>query len=74
MTFNKFQNSIPSELQNSYIKNYYNFAQKYEYCNDEYSIIACKNLEDLVIEGSTLHHCVGSMLILLEKDMNIYYF
>lgn len=43
-----------------YQETYYNKAKVFEYENDEYVIKACENLSDLIIEGETLHHCVGS--------------
>lgn len=36
-------------------------ALAYEYSNNEYSIIAPKDIADLVAEGKALNHCVGRM-------------
>lgn len=47
---------------NRYKEHYYSKACKYEYSNKEYSIIACKRMEELVSEGNVLHHCVGSYI------------
>lgn len=46
--------------QKAYIKNVYDNAVKYNYSDKQYLIKACEELTDLLIEGSTLHHCVGS--------------
>ena len=35
-------------------------AVKYEFEDDDYIIIACKQLEDLTKEGASLRHCVGT--------------
>lgn len=48
------------ELNKKYQENYYAKACEYEYSNSNYSIIACKSIEELYTEGSTLCHCVGS--------------
>ena len=48
------------EKQEKYISNVYNKAIKYNYSDENYSIKACEKLIELLIEGSTLHHCVGS--------------
>lgn len=53
---------IHSKAQENYDKHYYNFAKKLEFSNDIYSIIACKDLEDLLKEGRVLNHCVGSYI------------
>lgn len=49
-----------NDKQTRYIDNFYNKASKYDYSNDKYSIKACEKLIELSIEGTTLHHCVGS--------------
>ena len=41
---------------------------KYEYANDEYTMIIPKNLLDIVLEGHALHHCVGVTSYGSEKD------
>lgn len=46
-------------LQESY-QEFYPKAKKFEFSNEDYSIIACKQVSDLIIEGITLNHCVGS--------------
>lgn len=48
------------EKTKMYLEDHYSDAQKFEYENDKYSIIACKDLSELGREGSELHHCVGS--------------
>lgn len=48
------------DKQTQYIDNFYNKASKYNYSNDKYCIKACEKLIDLLLEGTTLHHCVGS--------------
>jgi hypothetical protein len=48
------------EKTKMYLEAHYPDAQKFEYENDKYSIIACKDLLELGREGSELHHCVGS--------------
>ena len=48
------------ELNDKYVKEVLPKVKEFEYANDNYSIIACNELKDLVIEGSTLGHCVGS--------------
>ena len=49
-----------AEKQKKYEETVYKDAVKYEYSNDDYSIIAAKKLADLLLEGNALHHCVGS--------------
>lgn len=46
-------------LQESY-QEFYPKAKKFEFSNENYSIIACKQVSDLITEGITLNHCVGS--------------
>ena len=46
--------------QQKYIENYYDKAKAFEYKNDQYTIVACKELVELQIEGRSLNHCVGS--------------
>ena len=41
---------------------------KYEYANDEYTMIIPENLLDIVLEGHALHHCVGVTSYGSEKD------
>lgn len=50
------------EVQENYLKNYYDRAKSFEYKDSDYQIIACKDLSDLVKEGRELHHCVGSYI------------
>lgn len=47
--------------QNKY-KEFYNKAKDLEYSNSEYSIIAVKDLKELITEGEKLHHCVSSYI------------
>ena len=49
-----------AEKQKKYEETVYKDAVKYEYSNNDYSIIAAKKLTDLLLEGNALHHCVGS--------------
>lgn len=42
-------------------------AAKYFWENDKYMIIPAGNCEELVEEGRTLHHCVGSSTIYMDK-------
>ena len=48
------------EKQNKYLENFYEKAKGLEMSDSNYSIIACKDLMDLVKEGRSLSHCVGS--------------
>lgn len=48
------------DKQNKYIENFYKKAIEYNYADDTYFIKACEELTDLLVEGNTLHHCVGS--------------
>ena len=50
------------EKQTKYLENFYKKAKALEMSNDTYSIIACKDLMDLVKEGRSLSHCVGSYI------------
>ena len=50
------------EKQNKYISKFYEEAKKLETNDDTYSIIAVKELIDLVKEGRSLNHCVGSYI------------
>lgn len=55
--------ALKNEENNTrYKENYYPKACEYEYSNDKYSIIACKSMEELTLEGTVLHHCVGSYI------------
>ena len=49
-----------TEKQERYTTSVYDKAIKYNYSDNDYSIKACEKLVELVVEGSTLHHCVGS--------------
>ena len=51
-----------TEKQRIYEEGTYKEAIKYEYSNNNYSIIAAKKLTDLLLEGNSLHHCVGSYI------------
>ena len=69
------------EKQNKYISEFYEKAKKLEMSDDTYSIIAVKELLDLVKEGRLLNHCVGSYvdsvsngreyILFLRKNNNI---
>jgi len=48
------------ELNEEYQQTILPKVKKFEYSNDNYLIIACPELKDLIHEGSELHHCVGS--------------
>lgn len=58
--YEKYRNATPAEMNERYKKSFYPITKAFEYKNDDYSIIACADLDDLVYEGSCLHHCVGS--------------
>ena len=34
--------------------------EKYEYANEDYTIVAPRRIEDIMMEGENLHHCLGS--------------
>lgn len=53
--------------QEDYERNVYSLASKFEYSNDDFSIIACKFLAELITEGNVLHHCVGSYTSSVSK-------
>lgn len=55
------------EQQKKYEESFYKDASKYDYSDEEYSIIACKKLVDLVFEGNVLNHCVGSYVNSVSK-------
>lgn len=46
--------------QKRYTKKYYRKAKAFETNNNDFSVIACKDLTELITEGRELHHCVGS--------------
>ena len=48
------------EKQKKYEENVYKEAVKFNYSDENFSIIACEKLTDLIVEGNTLNHCVGS--------------
>ncbi len=50
------------QRNDKYIAQFYPKAKEFEFKNDEYSIIACSDVSDLITEGSELHHCVGSYI------------
>lgn len=53
-------------------KKYTSVYNKFIYNNEEYSIIAPKNTNDIRYEGNILHHCVGSYVKdVLENVTNI---
>lgn len=62
--YNKYTDQIQAKkLQNAqqkYVENYYDKAKAFEYKNDQYTIVACKELVELQTEGKYLNHCVGS--------------
>ena len=43
---------------------------RYEYQNEEYMVIVPQNLIEIVVEGNTLHHCVGSSERYFERIMH----
>lgn len=51
-----------AEKQQNYLDKYYEEAKKLEISDDTYSIIAVKDLMDLIKEGQDLYHCVGSYI------------
>ena len=62
--YNKWQSQEEEvrlkSLNDDYTEKFLPEVKKLEYSNDKYSIIACNKLSELLYEGSTLHHCVGS--------------
>jgi len=48
------------EKNERYIEKYYPEASKFAFKDDEFSIFPCSDLNQLVEEGSALHHCVGT--------------
>ncbi len=56
------KNHVDESFNLNYQKEYYNLAKKFEYSNDNYSIIACKDLSELHYEEKALNHCVGSYI------------
>ena len=56
-----------NDKQTQYINNVYNEASKYNYSDAEYCIVACEKLVELLVEGTTLHHCVGSYIDSVSK-------
>lgn len=73
-------------VNKNYHDYYYDKAKAFEYENDNYVIKACDELSELITEGETLHHCVGSytdsvsqgheyILFLRKKEsLNVPYF
>ena len=57
---------LMEEKTKRYLETHYPNAQKFEYENNKYSIVACKDLSELGREGSELHHCVGSYVDSVE--------
>jgi len=45
-------------------------ADKYNFGNDEYLIIVPENIEDIIVEGSTLGHCIDRTDIYFERIQN----
>lgn len=58
----KIREAQQAEKQAEYTKNVYEKAKKFELNDNNYCVVACKNLIDLVKEGRALHHCVGSYI------------
>ena len=58
----EFCNTYKNELQEKGFANSVTRLKQYEYKGKELSIIAPKEVKDLAIEGSTLHHCVGGFV------------
>ena len=56
----RIQAAKQAERQQKYLENFYEKAKSLEMSDSTYSIIACKDLMDLVKEGRSLSHCVGS--------------
>lgn len=48
------------ELNEEYQQTILPKVKEFEYSDDNYLIIACPELKDLIYEGTELHHCVGS--------------
>ena len=50
------------ELEEKYVgfqKHLIDLKEKYEFSDGEYQVIAPKNIDDILYEGDTLHHCVN---------------
>lgn len=62
--YNRYLDTLRADAlktsQKRYTKNYYQKAKAFEAHNCDFSVIACKNLTELITEGRELHHCVGS--------------
>ena len=48
------------ELNEEYQEKVLPKVKEFEYSDDNYLIVACPELKDLIYEGTELHHCVGS--------------
>ena len=55
------EKNLLSTMQISY-EAFYKKAKMFEFSDSEYSIIAVKDLKDLITEGKELHHCVSSYI------------
>ena len=53
---------VNAQKQINYDKNVYDKAKQFEYSDEDYSIVACKQLSELNTEGLKLCHCVGSYI------------
>lgn len=49
-----------AEIQNKKFAVNFEKLKKFEYESDEYKIVAPQNIDDIVKEGSKLHHCVAN--------------
>lgn len=47
---------------------------KYEFSDENFTIFYPKTVEDIAIEGSNLHHCVGSYINKINSERNIILF
>jgi hypothetical protein len=45
-------------------------AEKYNFADDEYQIIVPESIEDIIVEGSTLGHCIDRTDVYFERIQN----
>ena len=64
--YNNLQNEIAAEknkaLQSKYFEEVYSKAKEFELVDEVYSVQCPEQITSLLLEGRTLHHCVGSYI------------
>ncbi|MEE1176187.1 MAG: PcfJ domain-containing protein, partial [Paludibacteraceae bacterium] len=64
--YNNLQNEIAAEKdrvqQSKYFEKVYPKAKEFELVDEVYSVICPEQITSLLLEGRTLHHCVGSYI------------